>query len=479
MKKYLLTLFICSLFLCLNAQQITFEKTFGDTSDVERGFCVKQTYDGGYIVTGTNSFDETGSENIMLIKTDPFGNQIWNKGQLDFSLYQCSPNSIKITPDSGFIITGGSWNLGGNIGAKDVFLLKTDKDGNEQWVHTYDSIQSNPAFGIYNERGLDVLYTNDNGFLVTGVAGYEAFLLKTDSIGNVLWITKDTGLCRAAGFSLIEAENNCYLVLGYTSPTLATNIGRMYLTKFDSTGNKIWGQPYSWNQGNYSLGYSVKVNSNEEYVLLGLGKYNGSQYGKMLLIKTDTSGNPIWEHSYIANNYTTGYSLDIANDGGYILAGESFDSIIGYRTYLVRTDSAGNQIWDSTYSGDVGYSIQQTIDNGFVIAGVKLGDIYLLKTDSNGIVLFVSENNTEGEKSLLIYPNPASYFSTILFSSRETFLYDVDIYDSDAKFISSLKRLKTNQEYILNKIPFKKGIYFLNIYKDNHCLGVRKIVTIK
>ena len=332
MKKYIVLIFFL-LFFNILYSQITFEKTFGNPIDVERGFCAKQTYDKGYIVLGTNYGDETGYGATMLIKTDSLGNELWRKGgwmYTDFSLYQSWANSLKITSDSGFIITGGSYNMGGCIGAKDIFLLKTDKDGNQQWVKTYDSLGSYPVF-TFNEYGNDVIQTTDGGYLVTGlsVGSNELLLLKTDTIGNILWTAKDTGQANATGSALIEAENNTYLVIGGTTPIPNIwNIPKMYLTKFDSNGNQIWGQTYGWNQGNYTIGRSVKVNTNGEYVLLGLGCYNnGAEYGEMLLIKTDTAGNPIWEHSFLKNTYTAGYALDNTNDNGYILTGYSFDII--------------------------------------------------------------------------------------------------------------------------------------------------------
>jgi hypothetical protein len=474
MKKYLAFLFYF-LSIQISFAQVSFEKTFGDTSDIERSFCVKQTYDSGFIVLGTNYQDDSGPAfTLMLIKTDSLGNEQWRKTWADFSLWQAQGASLKITPDSGFIITGGTYPASGSPGFLDVFLLKIDKNGAQQWVQTYDSITSNPSFGFYSESGKDVLLTNDGGYLVTGHAVYEAFLLKTDSVGNIQWLAKDTGQYRAVGNSLIEVENNNYLVIGYTTPNLSTT-WKMYLTKFDSAGNKIWGQTYSWNQGNYSLGFSVRLNSNGEYVLLGEGRYNGSQYGEMLLIKTDTAGNPIWENSFVKYNYSSGWALDVTNDDGYILTGEAFDVITGYQVYLVKTDSSGTKLWDATYSGDWGYAVQQTFDNGYVVAGVKQGDIYLLKTNSNGILVSTTELISP-EISLNIYPNPASGQVSIELKTQIDFQYSINVYDGIGRKINSLKNFNSNKYYLLDKIEFVTGVNYMEFVSDAKKICVRKII---
>lgn len=473
----ILTVYITFFTFQVSYSQISFEKNFGDTIDEEIGFCAKQTYDKGYIAVGTNFGDGAGFESTMLIKTDSLGNELWSMGGwfMSFDLYQSNANSLKITTDSGFIITGASYNIGGSLGATDIFLLKTDIEGNQQWVATYDSIESNPSFSVFSERGNDVIQTTDGGYLVAGQAGNkELVLLKTDAVGNKQWVVKDTGLSQAAGYALIEAENNTYLVIGSTT-SIFWNTPKMYLTKFDANGNKIFGQTYGWSGGNYALGYSVKVNANGEYVLLGLGRYNGSQYGEMLLIKTDTAGNLLWENSFLKNQYTAGYALDNTNDSGYILTGYSFDPINGYSVYLVKTDSLGTQLWDTTYSGDGGYSVQQTFDNGYIIVGSKWGDIYLLKTSENGI-LSSSTELAKLENVVSVYPNPTSGAVKIRLKTAIKTHLDIEIIDLYGRRINSKHYLNPNSEIILERELFTIGVNFIKISTNGQLLLTQKVV---
>lgn len=475
MAKYSILLFFSFVFN-RSFSQAMFENTFGNAIDVERGHCAKQTYDKGYIVLGTNTGDETGSGYTVLIKTDSLGNQIWSKGLFDFGLFQSWASSLKITADSGFVITGGSINFGGDIGTQDVFLLKTDKNGNQQWVETYDSIDSYPSAAGFDEHGNDVILTNDGGYLIAGQAGSkELILLKTDSFGNKQWVSKDTVQSQASGTSLIQAENNNYVVIGSTTPN-AWNTPKIYLAKYNFLGNKTWGQTYSWSGGNYSLGYSVKVNPDGEYILLGLGRYNSSTYGEMLMIKTDTAGNFMWENSFLKNTYTSGYAIENTNDNGYILTGYSFDTIIGYRVYLVKTDSVGVQVWDTVCSGDMGFSVEQTLDNGYVIAGTKMNDVYLLKIGAP-LILSSATNFLNSENVVSIYPNPSSGVIKMLLKTQNKIQFDIEIVDLYGRKINSRKNLDSNSEIFLERNLFSEGVNLIKIKANGKLIFVRKVVV--
>jgi len=150
-------------------------KTFGG-ADSERGWSVLQTEDDGYIICGeTSSF---GDEYVSayLVKTDPLGNEEWNRvlGGKGFG------RTIQHTEDGGYIIAGDKYSFETN--SYDVWLIKTNSQGTEKWNKTFG--------GIENESGYFVSRTTDGGYIVSGETrsygngGGDMFLIKTDSEGN-------------------------------------------------------------------------------------------------------------------------------------------------------------------------------------------------------------------------------------------------------------------------------------------------------
>jgi hypothetical protein len=362
---------------------ISFAKTYRGT-DLEGASSVQQTSDGGYILAGwTWSFDVVGD--IFLIKTDANGNVQWAKtygGTNDEEAY-----SIQQTSDGGYIVAGYTYSFG--AGYYDIFLIKTDASGNIIWAKTYGGTSRDEAYSVQQ--------TSDGGYIVAGwtwsfdVVG-DIFLIKTDVNGNVQWAKTYGGPGWEEAYSVQQTSDGGYIVAGWTT-SFGTGGRDIFLIKTDANGNIQWAKTYSAMLYNDNKAYSVQQTSDGGYILAG---YTGSFTAgyDIFLIKTDANGNIQWAKTYGGTGADYAYSVQQTSDGGYIVAGiTNFSVPIHGDIFLIKTDANGNIIWAKTYGGtsrDVAYSVQQTSDGGYIVAGGTSsfgagGDnFFLIKTDANG-----------------------------------------------------------------------------------------------
>ncbi|RJP73668.1 MAG: T9SS C-terminal target domain-containing protein [Candidatus Zixiibacteriota bacterium] len=144
----------------------------------------------------------------------------------------------------------------------------------------------------------------------------------------------------------------------------------------------------------YDYGSSVEQTTDGGYIIAGYTWSFGLGYHDVYLVKTDAEGNPVWQRTFGGSYYDYGYSVQQTTDGGYVIAGETWPYGAGsYNVYLVKTDASGNPLWQQAFggsSGDFGRSVQQTADGGYVIAGETWScgagswDVYLIKTEAGG-----------------------------------------------------------------------------------------------
>ena len=167
----------------------------------------------------------------------------------------------------------------------------------------------------------------------------------------------------------------------------------VWLIKTDESGNEIWNNTFGGLGLNY--GISVKQTQDEGYIITGTTTSTSNGNIDVYLIKTDGSGNEVWNNTFGGddNKDDYGHSVQQTNDEGYVIIGTKFnpDNVeVECSVYLIKTDGSGNEIWSSTFGFGWGYSGQQTNDGGFIITGNSYSlvddqtDVYLIKTDGNG-----------------------------------------------------------------------------------------------
>ena len=351
---------------------IIFSKTFGGEDYGDYGYSVQQTLDGGYIMTGGT--DSYGNDTQMFIlKTDIYGTEEWRKiyGGNDRE----TGEQIQQTTDGGYIIVGSLRN-GDEY---DILVLKIDSQGNETWSKTFG--------GEKVDIGRSIQQTIDGGFIIVGSTesyskgSTDVWLIKTDSEGNETWSKTFGGEKSDDGYSVQERKNGGYIITGGTKSFSQDGSYDVWLIRTDPEGEQHWTQIFGGD--GFQRGNSVQETLDEGFIIIGITeRFNEDYY----LIKTNVNGNEMWSKSYGQTDYDKGRSGQQTNDGGFILTGTWTDN----KCRIYKVDSQGNEIWWKTFSSSGGHSIQQTLDGGYIITGYKrnlntnINDLWLLKTDSEG-----------------------------------------------------------------------------------------------
>jgi hypothetical protein len=208
---------------------IQWAKTYGGTND-DWAYSVQQTSGGGYIVAGWTYSFGAGSDDILLIKTDANGNIQWAKtyGGTDSDLAY----SVQQTSDGGYIVAGLTRSFG--AGLDDIFLVKTDANGDVQWAKTYGGTNDDLAYSVQQ--------TSDGGYIVAGLtrsfgAGwYDILFIKTDANGNIIWAKTYGGTSRDEASSVQQTSDGGYIVAG-TTWSFSAGLYNIFLVKTDASGN--------------------------------------------------------------------------------------------------------------------------------------------------------------------------------------------------------------------------------------------------
>jgi hypothetical protein len=361
-------------------------RTFGG-SNIDVGYAVRQTSDDGFIITGyTRSYGAAG-HNVWLIKTDTLGYEEWNRtfgGANDDE-----GQSVQQTSDGGFIIAG--WTKSTGAGGKDVWLIKTDSQGNEEWDHLFG--------GSNDDAATSVQQTTDGGFIISaytssfGTGSVDAWLIKTDSLGTLEWDETYGGYSSDGAWFVQQVTDGGYILTGWTYSSGPGYVGNVWLVKTDALGIQQWDQVFGGDD--VDRGYCVQQTTDGGYIITGYTASVGAGLDDMLLIKTDAAGNELWSKTFGGTGRDYGYSVEQTFDGGYIIAGYTLSFGAGSEdVWVIKTDASGNELWNQTYGGlysDEGYAVQQTTDTGYIVAGFTLSfgvgvhDVWLIKIEGAGV----------------------------------------------------------------------------------------------
>jgi len=283
------------------------------------------------------------------------------------------------TDDGGYIVFG-SRTL---FGAARAWLLKTDALGDTLWTKSY-----NPGGG----SGIQI--TSDGGYIITGRASLGGVtylrLFKMDANGDTAWTRiYDEDWLLYSGVWVEETDDGGYIVAGKAQ----SPIDIVWFLKTNADGDLLWYRMYT----NLWRCSCVRQTSDGGYIFLAGTHSTSTTPAAIWLLKTDSQGDSVWARTYCGEE-AWGYprSVEQTPDGGYVLVGVTGSADSG-DVWLLKTDSQGDTLWTRTIGGagiEWGEYGEMTSDGGYVITGstssfgAGKSDLWLIKTDENGNTLW-------------------------------------------------------------------------------------------
>lgn len=334
---------------------------------------------------------------MWLIKTDANGDSLWAK-TFGSELGNENGYCVRQTSD-GRYITVSTTNGG-------VVLMRHDACGDTLWAKTFGS-------GI----GYSVHQTDDGGYIITGLSGgNDVWLIKTDANGDSIWTKIFGGDSYDWGNSVQQTADGGYIIIGSTYSFGAGYVD-LWLIKTNNNGDTLWTKTFGGSS--YEQGESVEQTPDSGYIIAGTTSSFGSGISDAWLIKTDLNGDTLWTRTFGGSDRDFGRSVTHTSDGGYIILGWTRSFGFGaWDVWLIKTDADGDTVWTETFGGsfeDVGHSLQQTSDGGYIIAGATRSfgsggyDVWLIRVDAD-IISNIFVNDYQLKQN---YPNPFNSITTI------------------------------------------------------------------
>ena len=321
----------------------------------------------------------------------------WEKCMGD-SVYDLASTIVQ-TKDSGYVVVGynscNSWDVTGNHGAYDCWVVKLNDTGSIQWQKSLG--------GSQNDFGWSIQQTFDGGYIVAGVTkspdgdvtgyhggvGFDYWVVKLSGTGSIQWEKCYGGSDDDNAGSIIQTKDSGYIIAGYTYSTDGDVTGNhgtydCWIVKISDTGAIQWQKCYGGSNNDYA--YNILQTPDGGYIFSGnSNSIDGNVTGlhgdyDYWVVKINDTGAIQWEKTYGGNGAETYSEIKQTNYGGYIVSGSSNTvnngDVTGNRGgidyWIVKISDTGAIQWERSYGGsgnDYACAIHQTSDSGYVVDG--------------------------------------------------------------------------------------------------------------
>lgn len=318
--------------------------------------------DGGFLATGTTSSLRQSS--ALLVRLDETGNVLW-RIILDEYLIESSREIVECQ-SGGFAFIGYM-----SENNDDALLIRLDEFGQVTWTTTFGRITE-------LDQGYALVECQSGGFAFAGhvlnanFTNADYWLVRTDSQGNALWEQFYGGARDDKCHSLCQTEDGGFVLAGSTKSQGNGNEDA-WIIRTDSDGNMLWNTTYGGLRT--EIAYDIIDTANGDYVFVGESETNGNLVSDGFAASIHNNGALLWNTTFNGVSRSRAYALTECSDGGFGVTGQTVDWVDNsnrVNLWLVRLSVSGQFLWSKTYGGmgsDEGRSILQTNNGDFVIAG--------------------------------------------------------------------------------------------------------------
>jgi len=324
----------------------------------DRAFHAVKAEDG-YLVVGSSTSFTPGETTAWVLRVDSDGNELWNRA---FSRNAGSEFRQALTLEDGFLLVGNTFLTSGNTNG---YVVKIDKQGNPIWNLT-----------AKKENGLNKLFsacpTQDN-FLLAGLAkapdseNSDVWLIKISAQGNLIWNKTFGGATDDAGRAVTPTQDSGCIIAGYTDSTGNGNYDFLTI-KTDTSGNLLWNHTYGGTQSDKAYAIAPAADG---YVIAGDTRSKGAGETDAWTVKIDFGGNLLWEKAFGGNGFDAPTCIAQASQGEFLVGGTTFSFGNGQRDFwLFTVEETGSVGWSCTV-GRSGY------EEAYAVLPVGTGELVM------------------------------------------------------------------------------------------------------
>jgi hypothetical protein len=368
--------------------ELDWTRLVGGVEIREEGYSVRVTHDGGFVLGGMTQTKPIGGYPCpYVVRTNPEGEILWTQS---YAFGGCAVfYAVEQTSDGGYI--GVGYTEAGVGGRTDVYLVKTDALGDTLWTRSYGTPELEVAFEVDElpDRGFVLVgFTN-----ATKNSSHDIWLIRTDAEGNKLWDRTYGGDMDDAAYRVQRTQDGGFVVAGYRDgrfmpgyvvelSTMLRDSCQAYLLKTDSLGEVEWEKSYGGPKAEVAM--DVMQLPDGGYILVGLTRSNTAGQDDVYAVRTDQVGDTLWTRVVGGSDIDVAYSVDTTRSGGFFLIGrtDSFEADSSgtkvwhkNAVYAVELGADGSVLWTWPFAvgfSDIGYCVRRAPGGGYIVSGASV-----------------------------------------------------------------------------------------------------------